>query len=411
MKKQFILLILTAWSAFLMAQITGCTDSNATNFNENATVNDGSCIYDPLVLDPVIAISELPSMIEETSGLIWFREAYWTHNDSGGAAAIYKIDPATGQVIQTIGIANGTNVDMEDITQDDEYIYVGDIGNNHGNRDDLVIYKIKKSDIPLQGDVEVQAEKIAYSYNDQTSFERKNRRNDYDCESLVAIGDHLYLFTKNWANEETRCYKAPKTPGEYGLDVYAGFNVRGLLTAADYQIENHTLLLLGYENFVPFMWVMWDFNGDDFFGGNKKRVDFAYIQGAQTEGVCFVNQEDIAISCEKSYFPPRLYKIQLNQITAKLNSPQEGFTPFQMTLYPNPAEKQVQMKIDGLTSSKFDVEIYNLSWQKVNQFSFKENNYQSTVSVKIPTNDLKKGIYFVRLKEGKRVGFRKLIIR
>jgi len=411
MKKLIFLLLVSSLSLQSFAQVNGCTDSNAINYNEEATINDGSCLYDPLVLDPVIQISELPSMIEETSGLIWFRDAYWTHNDSGGAAAIYKIDPNTGHVIQIISIGNGTNVDIEDITQDDEYIYVGDIGNNHGNRDDLVIYKIKKSDIPEENDAEVQAEKIKYSYSDQTSFERRNRKNDYDCESVVAIGDYLYLFSKNWVNGETRCYQAPKIAGEYALDVWTSFNVRGLITAADYQKDTHTLVLLGYENFVPFMWVMWDFEDNHFFSGNKKRVDFAYIQGAQTEGVCFVNQDKIIISSEKSYFPPRIYEIHLKQIISGVDKKAETYRLFQIQLFPNPAEKHVQLKIDGLSSSKFDVEIYNLSWEKVNQFSFRERDFQHTVSIQIPTNDLESGVYFVRVKEGKRIGFRKLIIK
>jgi len=407
--KQYLYIIALLAISFHAVSQTGCTDENANNYDPNAQENDGSCTYEPMVLDPIILIDELPSLIEETSGLIYFKNGLWTHNDSGGQAAIYKIDPSTGEVIQTISISNGTNVDIEDITQDLEYIYVGDFGNNHGTRDDLRIYKLKKSDIPETENASINAEIIEFSYKDQVLFERKNRNNDFDCEAITTLGDHLYIFTKNWVDHQTKCYKIPKTPGEYELEISNTFNARGLITSADYNVERNTLLLLGYENFVPFMWVIWDFNDDDFCSGYKKRVDFAYISGAQTEGVCFIDRENIIISSEDSYFPPRLYKMQVEQVIAA-NQEVEKYKPFQIKLRPNPAKGIVNISIDGLKKSKFDLEVYNLRWQKVSQYSFIENNYTQSVNIHIPTSDLGKGIFFVRIKEGKNIGFKKLIL-
>jgi len=410
MKKHLFTFLFAAMLSFGFSQNSGCNDSNAINFNPQAQQNDGSCIYDPLVLDPSIIIDELPSIVEETSGLIFFNGGLWTHNDSGGQASIYKLDPKTGAILQTIGITNGNNYDIEDITQDDEFIYIGDHGNNRGTRKDLTIYKIKKSDIPETSNADIEAEIIKFSYNDQKSFERKNRNNDYDCESLASFGDHLYVFTKNWVNQETKCYKIPKTPGEYKLDIHDAFNARGLVTSADYNKEKGILLLLGYENFVPFMWLIWDFKDDQFFSGHKRRVDFAYISGAQTEGVCFIDNENIMFSCEDSYYPPRVYQIKAEQIKSADKS-KEKYQPFSIKLEPDSKKKTLNIYIAGLKKSKFDVEVYNLRWQKVSQYSFIEDNHSQTVNVSIPIADLGEGIFFVRIEEGKNIGFQKLILK
>ncbi|MCK5775279.1 MAG: T9SS type A sorting domain-containing protein [Bacteroidales bacterium] len=401
----FIFLIAFSFNGYSQS---GCTDVNAFNYDNLATVNDGSCLYDPIIIDPELIINELPSIVQETSGLIYFNDGYWTHNDSGGAPKIYKTDPITGYVIQTITITNGTNVDIEDITQDEDYIYVGDFGNNYGNRDDLTIYKLNKSDIPSEESSSVQAEVIEFSYNDQEDFSSRNRNNDYDCESMMSFGDYLYVFTKNWANNDTRSYKIPKDAGDYGVDVHGSFNARGLLTGADYNIEKNALVLIGYENFVPFMWIIWDFKEDKFFSGHKKRVDFANISGAQTEGICFINKDEVVISCEKSYYPPQLYQLNIQTIISGLDE-FERFSPFKIVLSPNPSQQEVNITIDGLKVGKFDVEVYNLQWHKVSQYYFIEENTSNTVKVTIPTADLPKGIYFVKIKEGKNVGFQKLM--
>lgn len=401
----FTVLILTSWAQ------SGCTDPNATNYDPNAQTNDGSCVYEPLILEPEIRIETLPSAVEETSGLIWFANGFWTHNDSGGDPAIYKLDIENGDIIQTVTIANGNNIDMEDITQDEEYIYVGDFGNNHGTRDDLTIYKIQKSDISEESQVSVQAEVITFKYNDQKSFEKKNRNNNFDCESVVSKGDYLYVFTKNWIDQETKCYKMPKTPGHHDVDIYDQFNVRGLLTGADFNEETQTLILVGYENFIPFTWMIWDFSDDLFFSGNKKRADFAYIQGAQTEGICFKNNQDILMSCEASFYDPRLFSFTTDQVLNITGIQTDKFTPFDIAIHPVPAEDIVNVNIFGLSKPDFDIEIYNLSWQKVQQSGFRENNFQKEVQVQFSTLQLQDGLYFLRVKQGNKIGFKKLFIK
>ena len=90
-------------------------------------------------------IGTLPENVLESSGLIYYNNRLITHNDSGNSPQLYELDSLGSQIFRTITINNATNIDWEDITQDDTYIYVGDFGNNSGNRQDLRIYRIKKS--------------------------------------------------------------------------------------------------------------------------------------------------------------------------------------------------------------------------------------------------------------------------
>jgi hypothetical protein len=199
--------------------------------------------------------SPLHKKVGETSGLIYYEKHIWTFNDSGGKPEIYKIDKETGKIIRTVILENAENHDWEDITQDEKYIYIGDFGNNKGNRTDLKIYKISKKQIASKKNrIKVTAEILEFSYNDQTSYEIRNRNNDFDCESMVSFGDSLIIFTKNWVNGQTRMYKLPKTPGRYELDKVSSFNIDGLATGADFNKDNNVLLIIGYKDRIPFIW-------------------------------------------------------------------------------------------------------------------------------------------------------------
>jgi len=69
MKNIFLLFFLTATSSY--AQILGCTDSLAKNFDANATDNNGSCVYASAKVNALFSI-KLSDSISETSGLIAF---------------------------------------------------------------------------------------------------------------------------------------------------------------------------------------------------------------------------------------------------------------------------------------------------------------------------------------------------
>ncbi len=255
-------------------------------------------------------VKNLPHKIKETSGLISFGNALWTFNDSGGEPELYAIDSHSGAIKRTLRIVNAANRDWEDIAADSQYIYIGDFGNNLGNRTDLCIYKVPIALIPADTSYsEVTAEIIRFSFPDQKSFTFRLFDTPYDCEAMIAPEDSLIVFTKDWKNHQTAAYKISKKPGNQQARLIGRFDSHGLITGADYDKSLSLLVLCGYENQVPFIW-LFNYNaGNEIFSSPSNHLTFPSLIGAQTEGVIFHQPDSIWLSAEESAREPALYSI------------------------------------------------------------------------------------------------------
>lgn len=397
------------------AQIDGCTDPNATNYNPNATLNDGSCTYPQTLYNPPY-LYELPARLEETSGLIFFDGGLWSHNDSGGEPSIYKIDTSTHQIVQTITVSNGSNVDWEALSQDNNYIYIGDFGNNAGNRDDLKIYLVKKSDIPRTGDAGVQAGILNFTYEDQQLPAKRNRQNNFDCEAMIAAGDSLYLFSKNWGNEQTKVYVLPKQAGTYTARLKHQYDVKGLVTDASFNENENMVLLAGYKNqlWVPFLYLLFDFHDHDFFSGNKRRIDMPAILSAQTEGISFYEGKKAFMSSEKtSYSKQKVFRVDAGIWTDTSSmaiepvlSPDIAFN-----IHPNPVKgKSFEIIIEELPAGEFMIELYDTNGRihLVDEINYDQKNGHTSIVLK--TKTFATGTYIVKLSTANSFATRKIII-
>lgn len=412
-----LLLILLLFSFEKMnAQIEGCTDPNANNYNPAASINNGSCTYDPTYFLPPVKFI-LSSEVNENSGLVFFNGGIWTINDSGGDPVLYKIDTISGAIVQRITIANAQNIDWEDITQDEDYVYVGDFGNNPGNRDDLRIYKLLKSGIPQNGDASLTAEIIDFYYEDQTSFRISNRSHNFDCESVISYGDKLYLFSKNWGDQKCKLYELPKQAGNYEAVKINEFNTKGLITGASINLLNNQIILVGYENkiWMPFIWILWDFQSGDIFSGNKRRIDFPQIITSQTEGVEFVNDQRVFISAENtSTFSQRVYEVNTALWTSNFINKiieLDYSDKYSLKIVPNPVKgKRFVIEIKIPENESFNLEIYDQQGRKVDSIKSKFVKSREFIKVKMRRKGLKKGLYLVKLKTSKYAVVEKLII-
>ena len=240
----------------------------------------------------------LSDSLKECSGVIYWNGLFWMHNDSGNEPLLFGVD-LKGRIIRKIRVGF-INRDWEDICQDSLYIYIGDFGNNAGARKDLKILKILKSAI-LQGtDLVMKPDIISFSFPDQTSYKPANRKNNFDCEAVISLNDSLYLFSKDWLDGKTRVYRLPSQKGIYTAQLYDSFNSDGLITGADISTDKQNIVLIGYKNYTPFIWILSGFNQDHFFAGKKNRFNFPIQFGTQTEGICFFNKNSLSITCEKS---------------------------------------------------------------------------------------------------------------
>jgi len=264
----------------LTGQIKGCTDPVAINYNSSATINDGSCIYNPGTAEP-LASYLLSETISETSGLIVWNDQLWTHNDNTDTN-IYSLDTLDGKITQIYSLVGIKNRDWEEISQDEEYIYLGDFGNNAGNRRDLKIYRIAKNSLASRSAV---IDSIEFSYSDQVNFSPGSNNTDFDCEAFVVAEDSIYLFTKQWISNRTSVYALPKIPGIYIAHLKLSFDVNGLVTGAAYLESKKIIVLSGYSiSLDPFLYLLYDFSNHDFFSGNKRKIS-VLLPFHQTEGI------------------------------------------------------------------------------------------------------------------------------
>ncbi|MDO8899451.1 MAG: hypothetical protein Q7V19_17490 [Bacteroidales bacterium] len=396
-----MLLLLFLLPYFSNAQISGCTDPQSVNFNPQAAQNDGSCLYPVTVYNPPFAF-ELPVAVRETSGLFLLNSRLWTFNDSGGSAALFAIDTATAQVVQQISISNASNIDWEDITMDDAYIYIGDFGNNAGVRKDLTIYKVAKEDIPLTGNTSVIAEKLSFSYPDQQSFERSKSHN-FDCEAMIAAGNNLFLFSKNRGDSKTKLYSLPKSPGTHIADLIETFDTKGLITGADYNEDLNEIILTGYTNntYLPFLWLLFDFDDHDFFSGNKRRIDLVNLITTQVEGITYVNGRNAYISSERSQtYSARVFKISSAQRTDHLSNigEQNESQARKLILADNPVQNNL-LRVKHSKSMKEIVrlDISDTSGKVIYTEALPFRKSEGSEYIEIDTSNLKAGVYHVTL--------------
>ena len=335
------------------AQIAGCPDPLASNFNPSATQNDGSCTYNPESIAPTSSFN-LAGNLLETSGLITWNNQIWTHNDSDDNN-IYALDTTNGTLFQSYQLVGVSNSDWEEISQDADFVYVGDFGNNsNGNRTDLKILRIDKNSI-LGGSPLIET--INFSYSNQIDFAPAGPNNtDYDCEAFIVSSDSIFLFTKQWASKKTTVYSLSKTPGTHIAQLKSTFDVQGLITGATYLESKKLVALCGYNNLLqPFIYLLYDFHNHDFFGGNKRKVTISR-PFHQVEGIASTNGLKYYISNEYSS-QPLFITTQQKLLIFNLGGFLEGYLNNVVTqtetkkkntdlLFPNPSKDFIRIKTD-----------------------------------------------------------------
>ena len=252
-------------------------------------------------------ISDLPDELSESSGIILYDSLLWSFNDSGGEPEVYGVDRTSGMILKTIEISNGNNKDWEDIAQNQDYIFIGDFGNNDGSRKDLRIYMIPKKSIKNQEHQSTDALMIDFSYEDQEDFTPAMFANQYDCEAMIATSDSLYLFTKDWLNLQTSIYSLPSSSGKFKAKHIGDFESEGLVTGADHDYKGNKIVLCGYSLFYPFIVVINNIVDLKVL----KRIEFEEISGLQIEGIAFIQENKFYITNENSSEPQALYRIIL----------------------------------------------------------------------------------------------------
>lgn len=233
---------------------------------------------------------DLSDTLSESSALLCIDSHLYSINDSGNAPIIYELDTVNAFIVRQIYVKGSENIDWEALAQNDNYIFIGDFGNNKGNRQNLGIYKIDKSDFLNTPNDTVEAEHISFSYQAQTTFEELNySNNNLDAEALVAIGDSLYIFSKNWGNGKTYLYALSQALGTYSLIIKDSIDIQALVTDATYLPEHQKIVLIAI-NFSSLKLIDFDVNTDNVSFGDNVNIELLNLTDSkQVEGLCFKN--------------------------------------------------------------------------------------------------------------------------
>ena len=345
----------------------------------------------------IIEKYELPSDVIETSGLLFLNGKLITHNDSGDGANIYEIDTISGNMTRTIVISNATNIDWEDIAQDNTYIYIGDIGNNNGTRTDLIIYRILKSDIATNSNV--TSESITFSYEDQVDFTSQPNNNNFDAEAIAIYNDKIVIFTKNWIDNTVNAYTIGKSIGNHTAIKVSIYNSEGLVTGATYNKLDDSFMLSGYTSLLqPFLIFIKNNQplNDDFFSGTIERTDITSNigQGSQIEGITTIDQGKYFLSREKFTtvinatpvdLPQKLYRFDNGSFVLSTSH----FSLKSLLLYPNPTTVYLQLKHIKSQEIK-ELQILDVSGKLLMKLT-EINNDQISIE------NLNSGVYFLRV--------------
>ena len=374
---------------FLVTQLifaqSGCTDPLANNYDSSASTNDGSCTYDQAnvipstsdLLDPVVA---------ESSGVILWDNKLWTHNDNENSAVIYALDVNDFSNISSIDLPSISNVDWEEIAQDSNHIYIGDFGNNStGNRTDLTIYKISKASITNGNPV---IENINFSYEDQTDFsEQSGNTTNFDCEAMIVRGSSIYLFTKEWTNQETSVYTLPNAAGTYSASNLGSYDIEGLITGATHVDGEQLIVLTGYGleivSLIPlsiapnsFLVLLYDFQGNDFFSGNKRKVDFNGQDMLQVEGIAASENSNFYLTNERYNqsnvdTPAQIHDVDLSLFLSDFLSTNDFYSKLEkISAFPNPLDENGRINLNipkRYQGKKATFEIYDVFGRQIFQ--------------------------------------------
>lgn len=200
----------------------------------------------------------LSDELKEISGLVFLNDTILiAHNDGGNAAKLFLLN-LKGEILNKINISNAKNVDWEDITGDESYIYIGDIGNNLNKRKDLTIYRIRKTEMLAKDSI--NAESMTISYADQINFPPDDAHKNFDSECLISAFGDLWIFSKNRTvpfDGTCKVYRFKFSGGtEKPIPVYTQFKIGksgwhfDSVTAGDF--ANNKFYLSTYNRWITF---------------------------------------------------------------------------------------------------------------------------------------------------------------
>jgi hypothetical protein len=143
------------------------------------------------VCDAPSVSAPLAPDLEETSGVAASRDrpgVFWTHNDSGGEAAVFALD-STGATLARVRLRDAANRDWEDIAigpcepGGEDCLWVAEIGDNSERHPHVAVYRLPE---PSLGDTAAAATIFRFTYPDGPR----------DAEALFVTDEGVHVINK-----------------------------------------------------------------------------------------------------------------------------------------------------------------------------------------------------------------------
>jgi len=335
------------------------------------------------VLDPLI--SESSGLCSESA------TTFWTLNDSDNPAELFLID-TSGNLLRTLKVSGVRNNDWESITRSDSHLLIGDFGNNANTRRDLQIYRIDNDQLLKDT---VRPEIVSFRYEDQKVFPPINSELHFDCEAMVAFGDSIYLFTKNWTNPFdgwSFLYVVPNDTGQhiaYKVDSFDMGSISILSQVTGASIYEKQIALLGYSN----IWQI-SFSTVPRFESVRK---FGLGSLSQKEGVTHSSRSRLYITEEKVGSSANIYYLELENLNIE-----DLITNRELSIRVD----HFTLQIESSNNNLLELSLFNLTGREVwnenllNQSIFRKEFYH-----------ISEGVYYLRIRTQKGITERKIVLK
>ncbi len=163
---------------------------------------------------PAITIGTVETeMLTEISGLAASRAqpgVLWAHNDSGDTARVFAMTD-DGSHLGDYTLAGVQAIDWEDIAlgpgpvEGQDYLYLGDIGDNAAERPEITVYRAPEPDAGSGGEL-ADVEALVLRYPDKP----------HDAEVLLVdpLDGSIYIITKELTDGPSKVFRAPGDAGQ-----------------------------------------------------------------------------------------------------------------------------------------------------------------------------------------------------
>ena len=175
--------------------------------------------------------------ITELSGLARTAEGrFWAHNDSGDGPRVFELD-TTGAFLREVAVQGAEAYDWEDLAIRGDTLYVGDIGDNLGQRESVQVHRFTLPEGPT-----AQATTLTLRYEDRP----------HDAEALLVDprNGELAIVTKDFRGI-AEVFTARQS-GTLAKVAELNLGLGQAVTAGDVSADGKTIILRSYGR--AFVW-------------------------------------------------------------------------------------------------------------------------------------------------------------